>query len=255
MPILTTHAIVLRAVNYRESDRILTLLSPECGRLTASARGSRKSTSRLLCASQVFCCGEYTLREIKGHYQVGECAVEDTFFGLSADIDALAHAAFLVSAAEAVAQEGEEQRALYVLLRACLAYLCYGKYPPREITTVFLFKLLQNMGYQPKVDACVYCAAAEGLAYFDAHEGGAVCPRCTPRSDALLPLSGGALYALRYHLRHDNFEDLLTLRLSPSVSREVEGMLQAFLTARLERPFRSAQFLHRLQELYRENPC
>ena len=39
---MRTKALVLRAVDYKESDKILTLLTQESGKLTASARGCRK---------------------------------------------------------------------------------------------------------------------------------------------------------------------------------------------------------------------
>ena len=39
---LTTNALVLREVNYKESDKILTLLTEQEGKLTVSARGCRK---------------------------------------------------------------------------------------------------------------------------------------------------------------------------------------------------------------------
>ena len=42
---MRTKALVLRAVDYKESDKILTLLTQESGKLTASARGCRKKGS------------------------------------------------------------------------------------------------------------------------------------------------------------------------------------------------------------------
>ena len=54
-------AIVLRAVNYRDSDRMLTLFSPVFGRIEAKARGCRKPKARLLAASEPFALWEYTL--------------------------------------------------------------------------------------------------------------------------------------------------------------------------------------------------
>ena len=39
---MVTHALVLREVNYKESDKILTVLTRENGKMTLSARGCRK---------------------------------------------------------------------------------------------------------------------------------------------------------------------------------------------------------------------
>ena len=51
--------VVTRAVNYRDHDRILTLVTRERGKLTATARGCRKPQSKLLTAASPFCYGEY----------------------------------------------------------------------------------------------------------------------------------------------------------------------------------------------------
>lgn len=46
-------AIVLNRVDYKESDRILTLLSPEKGKLTVSARGVKKQASKLRAGTEL----------------------------------------------------------------------------------------------------------------------------------------------------------------------------------------------------------
>ena len=46
MPTLRSEALVLRSVDYSEADRILHLLVPEVGRLTAIAKHARRSKRR-----------------------------------------------------------------------------------------------------------------------------------------------------------------------------------------------------------------
>ena len=50
---LQTKALVLRETAYKESDKILTLLTQEAGRLTASARGCRRKGSPIAAGSQL----------------------------------------------------------------------------------------------------------------------------------------------------------------------------------------------------------
>ena len=58
---LTTKGLVLREVNYKESDKILTVLTAEEGKLTVSARGCSKKGSALAAASQLLVWSEFTL--------------------------------------------------------------------------------------------------------------------------------------------------------------------------------------------------
>ena len=50
---MRTKALVLRETAYKESDKILTLLTQEAGKLTASARGCRKKGSAIAAGCQL----------------------------------------------------------------------------------------------------------------------------------------------------------------------------------------------------------
>ena len=65
-----TDAIVIRAIDYKESDRLLTLFTPLRGKVTAGIRGVRKPKAKLNFASQPFCFAEYVLAEKGGRYTV-----------------------------------------------------------------------------------------------------------------------------------------------------------------------------------------
>ena len=60
-------AIVLRHVNYRDNDRMVTLLSPSRGRIDAIIRNCRKPKSHNLNAGELFALGDYMLHENGGH--------------------------------------------------------------------------------------------------------------------------------------------------------------------------------------------
>ena len=61
-----TMALVLRDVDYKESDKILTLFTRELGKVTASARGCRKKGSTLAAGCQLLCWSELVLYEFQG---------------------------------------------------------------------------------------------------------------------------------------------------------------------------------------------
>ena len=80
-------AIVTRAVPYRESDMVLTLVSPEEGRLTASARGCLKPRAKLRYAAEPMNFGEYMLAGKGDRYIVTDCVQYDSFSPVTSDID------------------------------------------------------------------------------------------------------------------------------------------------------------------------
>ena len=57
---LTTPALVLRVTDYKDHDALLTLLSPNHGKLTVKARGLRRKNSPLVAPCQLLSYGEFT---------------------------------------------------------------------------------------------------------------------------------------------------------------------------------------------------
>ena len=73
MAYLTTQGIVLRRSDYRDNDRVLTLLTPARGRVDVTALGCRKPKPPLLAASEQFTMGEDVLYRGRGHEMVTAC--------------------------------------------------------------------------------------------------------------------------------------------------------------------------------------
>ena len=67
---LTIQGLVLRVTAYKDSDALLTLLTPDRGKLTVKARGLRRKNSPLVAPCQLLALGEFTLFEYRGmHFQ------------------------------------------------------------------------------------------------------------------------------------------------------------------------------------------
>ena len=79
------NAIVLRSVNYRDFDRILTLFSREEGKISAAARGAHRAKSPLAAASTQFTAGEFALEERNGKLSVKSFLLDEAFYPLRED--------------------------------------------------------------------------------------------------------------------------------------------------------------------------
>ena len=120
----TVFAVVAQAVNYRDHDRVLTLITRERGTVTATARGCRKPQSKLMSCAQPFVYGEYELADYKGRLYVKSCQVREIFYNLRLEPTALAAAGQAVQAARAFANPEEDNAKLFTLLLFTLARLC-----------------------------------------------------------------------------------------------------------------------------------
>lgn len=180
MAYLTTQAIVLRRTDWREHDRILTLLSPLRGRVDVLARGARRAGSPLLAAAELFAMGEFVLYKGRGHEIVVSCQLDDSFYPLREDLDRLSRAALMLAAAEAVVQPEEPARGLFVLLVRSLNRLAYGEADGDAVLSAFLLHHAALSGYEPRLSHCVRCGRELGWeeAFLDPLGGGACCAGC-----------------------------------------------------------------------------
>lgn len=174
-------AIVLRYVNYRDNDRMLTLLSPTQGRIEALARGCRKPRSPILNASELFALGDFELYQKGAHLTVVSAQLIETFYPLRADFDRLSVGTYLLNVVENVIQPGVPAQELFMLLLHTLSRLTFTDQPWRPLVSGFLLHLSACEGFRPRLQHCVHCGRrleeAEST-WFDHAEGGLVCRDC-----------------------------------------------------------------------------
>lgn len=199
MPYRSSQAIVLQRADWRENDRILTLLSPQWGRADALCRGCRKPKSPLLAASERLTMGEYVLFAGRGREIVHSAGVLDSFYPLRLDYERLGHAALMAAAALQAAQPEEPAPHLFLLLARSLSRLAYGSLPPRAVTCAFLLHFASVIGFMPRLSQCVLCdrEMGEEPGWLLSQEGGVACAACAGQAPERLRLSPEELSWLR----------------------------------------------------------
>ena len=192
----TTDAIVLRRADYKDYDRMVTLFSPEYGRIDAIARGCRRPKSALVSTSEVFCAGQYTINTVGERQSITQCEIKDSYYDLRFDYERLIHGMYYLSLADSAALPGQAAPEIFFLLLKALAHLCYSTLPPAMLTASFEMRYMPLMGYRPQMDRCVLCGCpVDGAGRFDEERGGVVCAHC--KSTAPLMSNGARRIILR----------------------------------------------------------
>ena len=180
VPYRKTQAIVLSRSDYRDNDSILTLFSPDDGRVDVLCRGCRKPRSPLMNAAELFTMGEFVLFSGKGHEAVHACTVIESFYPLRLDYTRLRHAALMASACLKTIQPGESMGHLYILLARSLKRLAYEELDPEVVTTAFLLHFVTLSGFKPRLNHCSRCGNRMGEegGFLLAQEDGICCLSC-----------------------------------------------------------------------------
>ena len=231
--------LVLRVTDTKESDKILTVLTAELGRISVIARGARQKNSRLAAASQLFAWSEMTLYKRGEWYYLSAADPMELFAGLQTDLVRLSLAAYLSELTEFVAGEDTPAPELLRLLLNGLYALSALKKPPTAVKPAFTFRLLALAGFEPMVDGCAVCGAETAeQPMLDVVQGVVHCRRCGGVGWDNLPLSEQCLAAME-HILHGPDKRLYAFSLPEEELRLLDRAAEAFAGAQLERSFRT----------------
>ncbi len=144
---IKTDAVVLRAIDYQENDKILTLFSPALGRITVGAKGVKKPKAKLAFAAQPFCFAEYVLAERGGRYTLTGGYLHESFFSLRNDIVRFYAACALAEVCLTVLYERESHEGLFIALIEGLKGLSIADEDEAETVISFILVALRESGY------------------------------------------------------------------------------------------------------------
>lgn len=182
---LIVNAVMLRAVDYNENDKILTLLTAENGKITAGIKGVKKAAAKLKFAAQPFCFAEYVLAKRGEKYTVINATECESFYDLRTDIEKFYAASAAVEAADALTYEGDEFREIFYALVNALSKISAGNEKAELIS--FLLFALEKSGYAINAENCFECGADllhTDKLRFDMNAGSFTCFDCGNGSGA-----------------------------------------------------------------------
>lgn len=240
--------IVLRSVDTKESDKILTVLTGG-GKIPVVAKGARGRRSRVTACTQLLAYSELTLNESHGWQYLDEGSTIELFDGVRQDIVLLSLASYFAELTEAVALEDVENGEILSLLLNALYALGELKKPPELVKAAFELRLMALSGFEPLADGCAFCGRPDPAdPVLDIREGVVRCKGCGKGSGGLaMPLTAGALAALRRVL-YGEAKRLYSFTLPPEDLRRLGDAAEAYVHAMLERGFQTLDFYKSLQE-------
>jgi DNA repair protein RecO (recombination protein O) len=243
-----TPAIVLRSRPFGESDKIVSFLSENYGKLTGIAKGAMRSRKRFVNSLEPFALVNLSFQN-RPHSNLAFILAADLKLGfrqLITSLDRISHAAYFVEITDGLIGEREENPAIYQHLKDSLAFLEENGTSLRFVT-FFELKLLRLAGYQPVLDGCKRCHK-DGLPgvvsqwNFSPIDGGILCGPCSRSRKEILPLSATAVEMLMaLQMGSATLPPGFSLR--SSVIKEVRSVMLRFIQYHIDREIKSAIFL------------
>ena len=183
---VTTRAIVLKATDYKENDKLILLYSLEYGKISVYAKGIRKNNAKLKFAADQFCFGQYELSKADDRFTLKTCDQLESFFSLREEVTAYYAACTVAECISNYTEEGEAEADVFVETLKALSALSEGA-DPFIVALRYTLAFLKLQGQQLQLSRCVVCGSEEQLRFLDLQRGGIVCEKC--RSAESLPVS------------------------------------------------------------------
>ena len=174
---LKTDALLLRAVDYGDSDKMVTLLTAEHGKVGAVMKGVKKANAKLKFAAQPFCFAEYVLAQKSDRNTVISASLHDGFYTLSEDVFTFYASAGVLEICDKLSFEGMDSKALLIAAVTALKELRDGEGASAILR--FLLAALNFAGYPVSAESCPFCGGElKGRMRFDMERGAFACISC-----------------------------------------------------------------------------
>lgn len=254
MQLLKTSGIVIKQVNFGESNKILTILTRDNGKIQAVARGARRVKNRLLAATQLFCYSNFIFYQGKSMIYMNQAELREAFYNLRIDLKKLTYSSYILELINTVTQENEKEEKIFLLLVHTLKHMAYSKdMDANLITLAFQIKLIALAGYAPYLDNCVSCGnPLHEKIKISAKMGGILCPRCFHFDTYAMGLNQKGRQILFFVL-HQPLSKLKELDLSEGITRQLIKIMNTYISICLEKSFHSLDFLNIIENKKRTN--
>ncbi len=273
-----THALVLRRRDQGDADRILTIFTPDKGRLEVIAKGVRKTSSRKAGHLEPFTHVNLLLAQARTWDIITEAVAVESYRHLRENLDAIGRAGYVAELVDAFAESDDDYRPVWDLTTFVLreldeaarreaaatqpaastgpdgAPIPAAAVVDRDMLLVwFVLHMLSVSGFQPNLFNCLACDAEllPETNFFAAGEGGFFCPRChapaaAKQTGEFEAVEADVLKIMRF-AQSQPWGEVRKYAIRPTLVRKADSLLQRYVMRVIEHQLRSVDFLRRLQ--------
>lgn len=248
--LIKVKGIVTRAVQYKDNDKIITLLTAEYGLISVYCHGARSNKSKYLTSTRLFCYSEFILSKKKDFYYIKEADYIEAFFDIVNSMDKLFLGQYFLEIVNEICVEGERQDGILRLVLNSLYALSAELCPPKKIKSAFEMRACAEMGVSPNVSVCGECGETEAeVYYFDVLNGNSICRKCllseeekiktglsAARGGEYLPMTKSVAVAVSY-VETAGLERLFSFNLSEEAFGMFYTLCEKYLLNQVGRSF------------------
>ena len=241
-----TKAIIIKAIDYKENDKLIWAYCEELGKITFIAKGAKKSKSKNLSLTLPLCFGEYIFFKGRNLYNLQEGKIINSFQGLLNNLDKLTYSSYVCELIDICVQDSEVNKTLFREFITCLYLLNTDAMDYELLIRAFELRLLSATGYGLEFDKCCICKRSIGTSdYISLSHFGGVCVECNKEHG--LYISRAGYNALRF-LNNTPMDKIYRLNVNKDIKKQIEKVTTFIINLNYSRKPKSLEMLNYIKE-------
>ena len=237
MKLIKVNGVILLESNMGDFDKMLTMLTPNLGKISCIARGARRPKSLLLAGTQIFAFGEYLLYKSGETYSINSVDTIELFYNIRTDLDKLTYAIYITKIVNDVTTENQNSYNTLKLFLNTLYAISETDKNLDFVTTVFKLRLLKIIGFSPNIRECVSCKRTDNITHFSFKDNGFKCNACSKQDTGAISISEPTKTAIKYIMMADS-KKIFSFDLEEKYMKELELVSNIYLNEKLEKEYK-----------------
>ena len=177
MKIEKVKGIIIKDINYKESSKVLHILTKEYGMIGIISKGCRSIKSKLRSVSLKLTYGYFYISYKKDGLSVLiDVDIIDELKNIKTDFSRIGYLAYLVDLTNQVVKETNNYD-LFDIMESAIIKI-NDLFDPMIITNIVELKFLEYLGVKPILDCCSICGSKNEIMTISSDSGGYVCKDC-----------------------------------------------------------------------------
>lgn len=237
MKTIKTKGIIIAEKIMSDFDKILTILTPNMGKIECVAKGSRRPKSLLMAGTQFLCFGEYVLYKGSDNYSMNSCDTIEVFYNIRTDLDKLKYASYITKIINDVTTENQNNYKILQLYLNTLYVISNTNKNLEFVTSIFRLRLLSIIGYRPEIEECKICKQKENINKFSIKDNGFKCATCGKQDKGAIDMCETTKIAIKYIILSEA-KKIYSFQITEEASKELEMISKIYLTEKLEKEYK-----------------
>lgn len=239
MGVIKTKGIVLFESNMNDYDKMVTILTPDKGKIGVAARGARRTKSMLMAGTQFLSFSDFILYSSPSSYSVNSCETIEVFYNIRKDLEKLNYASTIARMVYDVTDENQYTYNILQLLLNTLYMISETDKNLDLIFAIFKMRLMSYLGYTPQLGKCTICSQKDNIAYFSIKNSGFECAACGKTDKSAISISSDTFQSLKYIVSAPA-KKIFSFNVSEESIQELKLISNLYVSEKLDKEYKNS---------------